>query len=177
MNLDSTVISVVERVFAILAIVAALIAITGIIMLVRRRVPSWVRELALPLATAMTAVAAGGSVFASEAAGYVPCALCWYQRFAMYPLPLILGFAAFKGSERIWRIAIPIAAVGAVISSWHIAVEQWPLLGGDVCDPEAPCAVLWINEFGFLTLPTMALIGFVAVIVLTLLARRPATDA
>jgi len=43
-----------------------------------------------------------------------------------------------------------------------------------VCDPTAPCTILWVEEFGFLTIPTMALIGFITIALLVLVARRGA---
>jgi disulfide bond formation protein DsbB len=165
------VIAVAERTFGLLAVIAGLVAVGSIVALVTRRVPSWLQEAALPLATAIAAVATGGSLLLSEVAGYVPCTLCWYQRIAMYPLTIVLGVAALRGDHQVWRTAVPISAIGGAIATWHIAIERNPSLGGDVCDPAAPCAVRWVEEFGVLTLPTMALIGFVAIATLTLVAR------
>jgi disulfide bond formation protein DsbB len=165
------VIAIVERTLAILALLALLIAIGTAVALVTRRVPTWLRdEVALPLAAAIATVATAGSLYLSEVAGYVPCTLCWYQRIAMYPLVIVLGVAAWRRDRGVWRTALPIAAIGAAIAVWHIAIERNPSLGG-ACDPAAPCSLLWVNEFGFLTLPTMALIGFVAIAVLSLAAR------
>jgi disulfide bond formation protein DsbB len=169
----------IERTFGVLALVALASAVVGIAALVTRRVPSWLDEVALPLATAIAVVATGGSLYLSEVAGYLPCALCWYQRIAMYPLTIVLGVAALRGDRQVWRTAVPLAVIGAGVSVWHIAIERNPSLGGGVCDPAAPCAIRWVEEFGFLTLPTMALIGFAAIGVLTLIAARgpqPADD-
>jgi disulfide bond formation protein DsbB len=171
------VIAVVERTLAILALLALLIAIGTTVALATRRVPDWLRDdVALPLATAIATVATAGSLYLSEVAGYVPCTLCWYQRIAMYPLVVVLGVAAWRRDHEVWPTALPIALVGAGIAVWHIAIERNPSLGG-ACDPAAPCSLLWVNEFGFLTLPTMALLGFVAIAVLSLAARpRSAAD-
>jgi disulfide bond formation protein DsbB len=166
------VIPLAERVFALLALVATAVAVATVVALVTRRVPGWLREeVALPLATAIAAVATGGSLLLSEVAGYVPCVLCWYQRIAMYPLVVVLGVASMRRDAQVWRTVVPLTGVGAVIASWHIAIERWPTLGSELCDPAAPCALRWVEEFGFLTLPTMALIGFVAITVLSLAAR------
>lgn len=172
------VVAVVERVFGILALVAIVVEVVALIAVVTRRVPSWLRDdVALPLATSIAAVATGGSLYLSEVAGYLPCALCWYQRIAMYPLTIVLGVAAVRRDTQVWRTALPIAAVGSIISVWHVAVERNPSLGGGVCDPAAPCSLRWVEEFGFLTLPTMAGIGFVAIALLSLAARRPSRAA
>jgi disulfide bond formation protein DsbB len=166
------VIAVVERLLAILALVAMVTAIATTVALSTRRVPAWLRDdVALPLAAAIATVATAGSLYLSEVAGYLPCTLCWYQRIAMYPLVVILGVAAWRRDRAVWLTALPLAAVGSAIAVWHIAIERRPGLGG-VCDPSAPCSLRWVEEFGFLTLPTMALIGFVAIGVLSLAARN-----
>ena len=163
-------IAVAERVFGVLALVAIVIAAGTAVALVRRRVSDWLQDAALPTATAIAAVATGGSLLLSEVAGYTPCTLCWYQRIAMYPLVVVLGVATARGDRETWRVTVPLAAIGSVIAVWHIAIENNPALGG-ACDPAAPCSLIWVEEFGFLTLPTMALIGFVAIGLLSLAAR------
>ncbi len=164
-------IPIAERIFGLLAIVALVVAVLTAIAVARGRVPAWLRDdVALPLATAIAATATGGSLLLSEVAGYLPCVLCWYQRIAMYPLVLILGIAAVRGDREVWRTAVPLSAIGAGIAVWHILLEQNPGWGGP-CDDAAPCTILWVEELGFLTLPTMALIAFVAISTLSLAAR------
>ncbi len=166
-----TVIAIAERVFGLLSVVAIAVAVATAIALVRGRVPQWLRDdVALPLATAIAATATGGSLLLSEVAGYLPCTLCWYQRIAMYPLVVILGVAAVRGDREVWRTAVPLSAIGALVSIWHILLEQNPAWGGP-CDDAAPCTIIWVEELGFLTLPTMALTAFVAISVLSLAAR------
>jgi hypothetical protein len=164
------VIAVAERTFGVLTIVAAVIAVGTLVALLRRDVPAWLRDLALPTATGIATVATGGSLLLSEVAGYIPCTLCWYQRIAMYPLVIVLGVASWRRDRQVWRMAVPIAAIGLVIAIWHVAIERRPALGG-VCDPMAPCSLRWVEEFGLLTLPMMAGTGFIAIILLTLAAR------
>jgi disulfide bond formation protein DsbB len=167
-------VAVVERTLALLALVALVTALATTVALVARRVPTWLRDdVALPLATAIATVATAGSLYLSEVAGYLPCTLCWYQRIAMYPLVVILGVATWRRDRTVWMTALPLTAIGGGIAVWHILIERNPGWGG-VCDPTAPCSLLWVEEFGFLTLPTMALIGFVAIGVLTLAARAAA---
>ena len=163
-------VQIVIRVLAVLAIVAMLVAAFGLWRLVTRRVPGWLHDVSLSLAAAIAWVATLGSLYLSEVAGFVPCVLCWYQRIAMYPLTVVLLVAALRSDREVWRTVCPITAVGGLVSLWHITIERNPELGG-ACDPAAPCALKWVEEFGFLTLPTMALIGFVTIAVLSLAAR------
>lgn len=168
-------IAVAERFFAVLALVAVVIAIATFVLLVRRRVPSWLRdEVALPLATAITVTATLGSLFLSEVADYPPCDLCWFQRIAMYPLAVILTVATLRRDDQVWRTVVPLASIGAAIAVWHLAVERIAALAGS-CDVSVPCNVLWVQEFGFVTIPGMALAGFLATIALSLAARPNAS--
>ncbi|TVP67705.1 MAG: disulfide bond formation protein B [Nitriliruptor sp.] len=166
-------IAIAERTFGLLALLTILVAVVTTVALVRRRVPDWLRDdVALPLATAIAATATGGSLLLSEVAGYLPCTLCWYQRIAMYPLVIVLGVATARGDRGVWRSVLPLTTIGSAIALWHIAIENNPAWGGP-CEDAAPCTIIWVEEFGFLTLPTMALVAFVAISVLSLAARRP----
>ncbi|MFA9431575.1 disulfide bond formation protein B [Egicoccus sp. AB-alg2] len=168
--------AVVERTLALLALLAIGVSVACVVALVRGRVPAVLRDQALWLATAVAMVCTGGSLYLSEIAGYLPCVLCWYQRIAMYPLVVVVGVAALRRDVSAWLTTLPIAAIGAGVAAWHVAVERWPSLGGGVCDAAAPCTIRWVEEFGFLTIPTMALIGFVTISLLVLVARRGAAE-
>jgi len=170
------VFAVAERFFALLALLA--LGGAGVIagLVATGRVPAWLRTtLALPLSTAVATTATLGSLYLSEIAGYPPCVLCWYQRIAMYPLVVVLGVAALRGDTQVWRTSVPLAGVGAAIAVYHLGVERLAALGGS-CDISAPCDVLWVQEFGFVTIPGMALAGFLAIISLSLAARSRPTD-
>ena len=52
-----------------------------------------------------------------------------------------------------------------------------PTLGSTSCDPDNPCSLNWIPWNGYLTIPTMALSGFLAVIVLLALLPSTRRDA
>lgn len=112
----------------------------------------------------VAAIATGGSLFFSEIAGFVPCDLCWFQRICMYPLSILTLFAAFHNDHRIARYLIPLPVVGACVSIYHLLVENHVVRTPQACRVGAGCAVKWINEFGYITIPTLALTGFVLLI-------------
>ena len=122
--------------------------------------------VALWLAFAVALTATSGSLYFSEVAGFPPCTLCWYQRIAMYPQVIILGVAAARGDAGVIRYAGPLAVIGALISIWHIGVERIPTLPSGSCSLEVPCSTIWVQVLGFVTIPTMALAGFLAIITL-----------
>ena len=128
---------------------------------------------ALVFALAVAVVCTGGSLYLSEVANFVPCKLCWYQRTAMYPLVPLLGLAVLRRDRRAWPYVLLVGVIGAGLSTWHVLVERFPSLSASAsCDPANPCTIRWVERFGYLTIPTMALSGFALIAVLMLTARR-----
>jgi disulfide bond formation protein DsbB len=132
------------------------------------------RPLVVWLAFAVALVSTLGSLYLSEVARFVPCTLCWYQRIAMYPLPLLLGIAAVRGDVAVRRYAVPLAGIGALIAAYHVALQRLPGgLPSGSCSLDVPCTAIYVERFGFVTIPAMALIGFVAIVVtLTVLVPK-----
>ena len=165
-----------ELFFSMLSV--ALLAGTLVVLMARmfyirsttaRSIVSAFAPWALPLAAAVTTTCALGSLYFSEIVNYKPCKMCWYQRTMMYPLAVILIIAAIKKDKGIWRYATPLAAIGITVSTYHWFLERFPNLDAGVCDVEVPCEFVWFEHFGFVTLPFMALTGFLAVLVFTTL--------
>src|SRR5258706_11768485 len=118
-----SVLGVVGQVLAGLLILLVLAALVGL----RRpldalRSALWGYELWAAFVVA--AIATGGSLFFSEIAGYVPCELCWYQRICMYPLSILTLFAAYHGDYRVPRYLVPLPAVGAGVSIYHLLARH-----------------------------------------------------
>lgn len=111
-------------------------------------------------------VATGGSLYFSEIAGFAPCELCWIQRIFMYPLVILLGIACFKGDRHIIPYVLPLTIIGGCFSIYHY-IEQKANLFPSICTGDGvPCSGEYINEFGFITIPLLALAAFVAITVL-----------
>jgi disulfide bond formation protein DsbB len=126
-----------------------------------------VQPIALWWAWIVALVTTLGSLYFSEVANFLPCNLCWYQRIAMYPLAVILLVAAIRRDHGVRWYVGPLAAIGAVTSTYHYLVEWYPSLeSGGVCSTTTPCTVPWFRELGFVTLAFMALCGFAAILVL-----------
>ena len=163
------------------ALLAALL-VAGLLALVwprARRALSEARATLLGgevwLAWAVALVATLGSLYFSEIADFVPCRLCWMQRIAMYPLVVVLLVAAVRRDHRAafaYGIAFPV--LGALVSLWHLYIEANPDKESASCRVGAPCSVKWIDEFGYVTIPMLALTAFAAIAVLLAVARtRP----
>ena len=118
-------------------------------------------------------VATLGSLYFSEVRMYVPCTLCWYQRILMYPLVILLGIASYRQDREVVRYAVPLSLLGVVVSSYHVMEQKIPGFGATVlCRSGVPCSGEYINWFGFLTIPGLALIAFLGISVLLLATAR-----
>ena len=133
----------------------------------RRAVVDALAGTATLLAAGIALLATAGSLWYSEGAGFIPCDLCWYQRIAMYPLVVVLGIAAFRGSATGRLTGLAIAGLGLAVSAWHNTIETFPDLDSGGCDPSAPCTLRWVEGVGFWTIPRMAAACFVLIICLT----------
>lgn len=90
----------------------------------------------LPLVAAfLIALAATlSALFIGEVLGQPPCVLCWYQRIAMFPLPVILGIGLFRGDPGVRAYALPLALAGLAVAVWHSG-----LFAGLIPKAVAPC--------------------------------------
>jgi disulfide bond formation protein DsbB len=135
------------------------------------------RQFGLYFAWIVSLVATGGSLYFSEVLGWVPCTLCWYQRICMYPLTILLGIASYRNDRNIILYAVPLAAIGGSISLFHYLEQKVPGLAGLFpCRVGVPCSVDYINWLGFITIPFLALVAFI-LILLFLWAASSAEEA
>jgi disulfide bond formation protein DsbB len=170
---------------ALLAVVAQVATAAAVVLAVggrfseglaalRRQAVEAIAPSALSLAFVVAAVCTAGSLYFSEVAHFPPCHLCWLQRYCMYPLVPILGFVAARRTGWVRPLAAGPAVIGAVIATYHVLLERNPHWESTVCDPKNPCTLIWVERLGYLTIPTMALSGFL--LILTLLAVSRAGD-
>ena len=133
-----------------------------------------VREPALQLALVVALVATLGSLYLSEVANFVPCTLCWYQRIAMYPLVPLLAVAVWRREPpaRMAPYVLALAVPGGLVSIYHVLVERFPDLDAGACAVGVPCSFIWVERFGYLTIPAMALSAFVLISLLAVASLR-----
>jgi len=127
----------------------------------------------LPYAAWVTALfASAGSLFFSEVMELPPCVLCWYQRIAMYPLVLVIGTGIAMRDAR-WKFyALPLAIAGLAVAVYHNLL-YYGILPESIspCREGISCTTVQIEWLGFITIPVLALVSFLAVTVFTLFYR------
>ena len=108
-----------------------------------------------------------GSLYYSEIMKFPPCTLCWYQRICIYPLVIIFGAALLTDDHRHQKYSLPLLLTGLGLAVYHnlvyfgvIAQELIP------CTGSISCSARQLELFGFVTIPLLALMSFLAMIVL-----------
>ena len=123
------------------------------------------------LAFFVAAGAVASSLYYSESVGFIPCEFCWYQRIAMYPLAVILLVAAVTNDHRATRYVAPIALIGVALSVYHYQLQLFPDQASS-CSSGVPCHSRYVEAFGFVSIPLMALCGFIAILALQVAMHR-----
>ncbi|HKU56021.1 MAG TPA: disulfide bond formation protein B [Gaiellaceae bacterium] len=174
-----SVLGVVGQVLIGLGIVVGLLALSGVrAPLDALRNVLWGYELWGAFVVA--SIATGGSLFYSQVAHFIPCEFCWFQRVIMYPLSILTLLVAARGDNRAARYLLPLPVVGAGTSIYHMLIERGVVEQPKACTITGPgCAANWIagEGFGYLTIPTLALTGFLLLIGFLLLASTGDAEA
>ncbi|MDE5412489.1 disulfide oxidoreductase [Alkalihalobacterium chitinilyticum] len=117
-------------------------------------------------------IATIGSLYFSEILSFIPCELCWYQRIFMYPIVIILGIAVVKKDTKQALYSAVFSGIGLIIAFYHYLVQKVPAMTKlDSCGL-IPCASQYINWFGFITIPFLALVGFTIIFVISVVILK-----
>jgi disulfide bond formation protein DsbB len=116
-------------------------------------------------------VATLGSLYFSEVRLFLPCALCWYQRILMYPLALLLAVGLLRRDRHLAYLVLPFSILGQGLSTYHYLLEKTTLFGAPTaCGTGVSCTIQWINWFGFVTIPFLAMVAFMMITVFCIIA-------
>tara|TARA_Y100000310_G_C20534266_1_gene740048 strand:- start:82 stop:657 length:576 start_codon:yes stop_codon:yes gene_type:complete len=127
---------------------------------------NFILKHALLFAFLFALLATAGSLFYSEIAHYTPCKLCWIQRIFMYPLTLILGIAWWKKDRTVKRYVMPMSLIGGLISIYHYGVQRFNFHTTCSANATVPCSIKYTFEYGYITIPMMALTAFIWIFIL-----------
>jgi disulfide bond formation protein DsbB len=118
-------------------------------------------------------IATLGSLFFSEVMLFQPCVLCWYQRIAMYPLVAIFLVGSYQSPRSTFAFSFPIVLIGWVIALYHnlLHYEIVPE-SASPCMEGVSCSTVYINLFGFLTIPMMSFVAFSLMLGALVLLKR-----
>ncbi len=174
-----SVLGVVGQVLIVFGLIVGVLALVGV-----RGPLDWLRQLLwgyeLWGAFVVAAIATGGSLFYSQVAPFIPCEFCWFQRVLMYPLSILTLLIAVRGDNRAARYLLPLPIVGAGTSIYHMLIEYGVIKEPGACTlTGGGCSTNWIinHDFGYLTIPTLALTASLLIIGFLLLASAGESEA
>lgn len=112
------------------------------------------------------------SIFYSNIVGFPPCELCWIQRIFLYPQLILFGIELYKRDHSIVDFSMVFAIIGSIVSAYHLYIEN----GGasniscaaltPVNVTQVSCITRYVYEFGYVTMPLMALTSSLFIIVI-----------
>lgn len=112
----------------------------------------------------VAALATAGALFFSEIMGFAPCVLCWYQRIFMFPLVVILARGLFPFDPKITRYALPMVAIGVAVAGYHLLLTAGVIPQSMApCVRGIPCSKVQVEWFGFVTIPLLSFLSFIAI--------------
>ena len=130
----------------------------------------FIKKNALKLIALFTLAPIIGSLTYSDYFGLTPCKLCWYQRIFMYPMFFIALIGLKIKDKNTTKYTLALATLGSLISLYQLYL-QFFVKSYDNCSvvgQNASCSKIWIKVFDFMTIPSMALICFILVILISL---------
>lgn len=112
------------------------------------------------------------SLFYSEIARFAPCSLCTWQRIFLYPQVILLGAALWYKNKKLHVYTIILSVVGGILALYNTFIQ----FGGSSFIPcssgvSVSCAKRYFLEFGYITIPTMALTSFLLILLLLIAIR------
>jgi len=115
------------------------------------------------VALLVACLALGGSLFFSAVLGWLPCTLCWYQRILMYPLSVLIAVGILRRDDGLPHYVLPFTLLGAGVSLYHYLLIKTEWFPPPPCRAGVPCTVDYIDLFGFINIPFLALTAFLLI--------------
>lgn len=125
----------------------------------RSEVLLFLRKHAFSLSFVVSFLAMIGSLFYSDIMLLEPCRLCWYQRILMYPQVVISLVGTKYPSKQGMISMLWLSIVGFAIATFHY-ITQFFTIATSCGVNDASCSTKLIFHFGYITIPLMALTGF-----------------
>lgn len=132
----------------------------------------FVRTHALVIGLTLSLFIVLGSMFYSSILGYPPCELCWWQRILLFP-SLILFIVAFRSRDnKVFSYVLPLALLAGVISIYQIYAQMGGTSLLDCTAVGGDCLKVYVDAFGYITIPVMGLTSAVCLSLLSIIAKR-----
>ncbi len=140
-----------------------------------KKIKSYITENIAYIALMQAIISMLGSLYYSEVRGYIPCQLCWYQRILIYPIVVIIIVGLIRNDKKLYLYVLPLGIIGWLIAFYHVLLQNGIVSETSItCDITASCGSKYVNYFGFMSIPVMALIAFSVIIASMLVMKKSA---
>lgn len=164
---------------SVIAMQAIIVILLVAILAKHRPLLNWIAEKKTHLLFAISAGALIGSLIYSNVIGFSACYLCWIQRGLMLPIAVITAIGVLKkiASKTIVRICLVFIAAGVVVATYHTLIQNGIGEGSSICQALGgiSCTQLYVNQFGYITIPVMSLTVFVLLAIIALVKKPKQT--
>jgi disulfide bond formation protein DsbB len=136
-----------------------------------RGIVDWTYRHSLVLGLLLAIAAIVGSLFYSSVMGFAPCDLCWWQRVLIYPQAILFGVALKSKDYGVFKYSSKLAILSILVSIYNIYIQG----GGDPlvpCSTTASCTKVYVEAFGYITIPAMALTIGIAFLLLAWINKK-----
>lgn len=173
--------STILSVLILLLGIATVVSVVGYIIspAIRRRVKIISYDTWLKLIGFFATIATLGSLTYQLVYAAPVCSLCWWQRIFMFPIEIVIIVSLWTKAKTNHYITAVMACIGIVFSAKHYYAHFQKYVAGNpffipcsVAPGEPSCSNAPIVSFGFITIPFMAFITFLAIIWLSYLAYQ-----
>lgn len=146
-----------------------LIAVLLFDLFTKRQLQKYVHNWGLWVLFVLVFFSVSTTLIYSEMIGIVPCGFCWFERIFLYPQLFILGVALYTKDKLATKYTLALSIVGLVIALYHHYIQMGgsQFISCPTTGAGADCAKQIMLEFGFITFPMLAAIGFVLIITIS----------
>lgn len=115
-----------------------------------------------------------GSLTYSGLFQFPPCPLCWWQRIFLYPQVILFGIGIWgRGDQRTILLGSSIlSGLGLIVSIYQYLLQMGVWGDSSVCLGGTACASIDAIAFGFITIPLMCGILFLALLLGSFIAQK-----
>ncbi len=112
-----------------------------------------------------------GSLVYSNIIGFAPCDLCWIQRIFLYPQAFLFAVALWKKDKTaIVNYSLVLTIVGLLVALNHNLLA-WTDFSVLPCSATVSCTKVYVDIFGYITIPIMSLTTFVVLLGIMLIKK------
>lgn len=136
------------------------------------RIMDWLSDRALPIGLFLSAASTIGSLIYSQVVGFPACILCWIQRVFMYPQMFLFGLALWRKEHMIAPYLFLLSLIGGAVGLYQWIKDMFLWYGHTTLPCPAvtglpSCDRLYVQEFGYVTIPMIALNAFILLAIVT----------